>query len=68
MTLDPRVSLFLNVAIAILTVLGAYTDAIGPEGATIVGVLTAVVNAILHAIPSQSTPAAKASFYLGPKP
>lgn len=67
MTLDPRISLFLNIAIGILTALGAYANAIGPTGATIIGILTAVFNAILHAIPSQSTPDAAKTFYLGPK-
>ncbi len=68
MTLDPRISLYLNIAVAVLTALGAYSDVIGPEGTTIIVMLTAIGNAILHAIPSESTPAAKASFYLGPKP
>jgi hypothetical protein len=68
MTLDPRVSLYLNVAIAILTAIGAYSDVVGPEGVTTIAILVSILNAILHAIPSQSTPAAKASFYLGPKP
>jgi hypothetical protein len=67
MTLDPRISLFLNVAVAVLTALGAYSDVIGPQGATAIAILATVANAVLHAIPSESTPAAKASFYLGPK-
>jgi hypothetical protein len=67
MILDPRISLYLNIAVAILTTLGAYENAFGPTGALIIGVLTAVGNAVLHAIPSASTPAAAQTFYLGPK-
>jgi len=67
MTLDPRISLYLNIAVGLLTALGAYADIFGPKGAVIIGALVAAGNAILHAIPSQSTPEAAKTFYLGPK-
>lgn len=67
MTLDPRISLYLNIAVAVLTALGAYADTFGPQGVMIIALLTAIGNAVLHAIPSASTPAAQQAFYLGPK-
>jgi hypothetical protein len=67
MTLDPRISLYLNIVVGLLTALGAYASAFGPTGATVIGLLLAVANAVLHAIPSQNTPDAAKTFYLGPK-
>jgi hypothetical protein len=75
MTLDPRVSVYLNVALAVVIALlggtAMYTDLFGPTATVKIlaclGILSLVLNAILHSIPSQSTPQAMKSFYLGPK-
>ena len=75
MTLDPRVSLYLNLAVisfgGIATYLMSNSDFVhSPAGFyTLLGLggVIAAMNAILHAIPSQNTPEASKQFYLGPK-
>lgn len=76
MTIDPRVSFWMNVFAAVmLFTTGASADLtaiFGNQVASIIihicaylGGIIAAVNAILHAIPSK--PGATAEFYLGPK-
>ena len=75
MTLDPRVSLYLNVILAVLMGLAGatteLTNLFGEHGSIIamavIAILIAAINAILHAIPSKDTPDATKTFYLGPK-
>lgn len=79
MTLNPKVGMYFSI---LLAVIGALSGA-GTEFTSIFGEHTAnqilaadalllsigtAVNAVLHAIPSQSGPAAAAQFPLGPKP
>jgi hypothetical protein len=79
MTLDPRWSFWLSVALAVLAFLsgagGQFTD-LGLPPAEVKAILALVtiflglgnaVNAVLAAIPSPSDDASKAKFYLGPK-
>ncbi|HZP68386.1 MAG TPA: hypothetical protein VFB29_00465 [Pseudolabrys sp.] len=76
MTIDPRVSCWLNVFAAVmLFTTGASADLtaiFGDKVASLIihlcaylGGIVAAVNAILHAIPSK--PGATNEFYLGPK-
>lgn len=78
MTIDPRVGMWLSIVLAILGVAAGSTDQLkvifGEHTETIIlawivlvmGVGNAI-NAVLHAIPSQSGPTAAAEFPLGPK-
>jgi hypothetical protein len=73
MTINPMVGVWLNVLVAVLGALAGLTQELttlfGQHGATIVVAATlialAVVNAVLHSIPSKSTPEALAKFPLG---
>lgn len=76
MTIDPRVGFWLSIILAIVLYLGGasgeWTDLLGPETArrvlailALVGGTGSAINAVLHAIPSKSTPAALANFPLG---
>lgn len=79
MTLDPRYSFWLSVALAVLGFLSGagaqFTDlglspgevkAILAADALVLGIGNAL-NAVLAAIPSPSDPASMSKFYLGPK-
>ena len=73
MQIDPRVSIWLNVLLAILTgITSATAEALWPgHGAQVMlyaSFAILVINAVLHAIPSVSGPAGAAQFALGPKP
>ena len=79
MTIDPRVGFWLSIALSAMAfVAGAgatLTDLFGPNSTKIIlGICTLIlgignaINAVLHAIPSQSGPSAAKDFYLGPKP
>jgi hypothetical protein len=74
MTLNPKVSMWLNIAaVVLMAIVGCgsmFTDLIG-TAATVkvmagVGILGSVVNAVLHMIPSQNGPDAAKLFALGP--
>jgi len=78
LTLDPRVGFYFSIVLAICTALAAlgtqYTTLFGEAtadkilaGMAIANAVGGAVNAILHAIPSGSTPADQAKFMLGPK-
>lgn len=79
MTVDPRIGMWLSIALAAL----AFLATAGTQLTTIFGEHTAnailalsvlalgignAVNAVLHAIPSQNGPVAAQQFPLGPKP
>jgi hypothetical protein len=72
MTIDPRVSMYLNIALASLMGIGGYLasdSAFMHSGAgvgTVIGIGAAVaaINGVLHAIPSK--PGATDQFPLGP--
>lgn len=79
MTVDPRISFWLSIALALLAVLAGagsqYAD-LGLDPNTIkrilavFGLLMAMgnaLNAVLAAIPSKSDPESLKKFYLGPK-
>lgn len=79
MTIDPRISFYLSLGLAILGFLGGagsqFTDLGLPPGEVkailamvvlLLGVGNAV-NAVLAAIPSKGDPASLNKFYLGPK-
>ena len=79
MTLNPKVGMYFSIALAIVGALsGAGTEFTSIFGEHVANQILAAdalllsagtaVNAILHAIPSQSGPAAAAQFPLGPKP
>ena len=78
MTIDPRIGMWLSIALATI----AFLTTAGAELTTIFGQVTAndilagcgllmglgnALNAVLHAIPSQSGAAGAAEFPLGPK-
>ena len=75
MTLDPRIAVWLNIAWVVSSALAAYgsvyADLFGQHaGFIVLNVLIiaqGVLNAILHAVPSQNTDLARTHFYLGPK-
>lgn len=75
MTLNPMVSIYVNIIFVILTALtgcaAQFTTLLGSTGELIamavIAILLAIVNGILHAIPSQSGPTGAAQFPLGPK-
>ncbi len=78
MTLDPRVGFWFSVVAALVSGLllaGAeFTTLFGQAstdrilaGLGIINVVINSLNAVLHAIPSQSTAQAMKTFYLGPK-
>ncbi len=78
MTLDPRVGFWFSVLAALVSGLllaGAEFTTLFGEANTgkilaalgIINVVINSLNAVLHAIPSQSTSAAMKTFYLGPK-
>lgn len=78
MTIDPRVGFWFSVLAALISALllcGAeFTTLLGDVPTAklfaALGIGNVVINglnAVLHAIPSQSTAAAKAAFYLGPE-
>lgn len=78
MTIDPRVGTWFSIIAAIVSALllcGAeFTTLFGDvatakllAGLGIGNVVINGINGVLHMIPSQSTPQAKAAFYLGPK-
>jgi hypothetical protein len=78
MTIDPRVGMWISIVAAIISALVAvpaeFTNVFGTQNASVIlGVLGLIntvilaINAVLHAIPSQNTPAAAAQFPLGPK-
>jgi hypothetical protein len=78
MTIDPRVGFYLSVVLAVIGVLAisgtTLTDMFGPHvtkiilsSSTLLLAIGNAVNAVLHAIPSKTTPAALEEFYLGPK-
>lgn len=78
MTIDPRVGVFLSVALAVLAFLGGATSELTDLGLTAAQVKAVVagdllllgvgnaINSVLHMIPSK--PGATNQFYLGPKP
>jgi len=77
MTIDPRVGMYMSIGLAVIGVLGGFSDQFTTVfGAHATAIILAVaymlmtvgnaVNGVLHAIPSKSTPAALASFPLGP--
>jgi hypothetical protein len=73
MTLDPRVSIYLNLAVAALVAVGGYFAAdtsfmstkAGLITTLVIGAVIAAINGILHSIPSK--PGATQQFPLGPK-
>jgi len=75
MTLDPRVSVYLNlIVIALTSLIGGtvYWDSLFSADVTakilaILGLVILVLNAILHAIPSTNNPDDSKKFFLGPK-
>ncbi len=78
MTLDPRVGFWFSVVAAVvgglLAASAEFTTLFGDTTANRVlawlGIINFVINAlnaVLHAIPSQSTAQAMKTFYLGPK-
>jgi uncharacterized membrane protein YGL010W len=78
MTIDPRVGFYLSIGLAIIGVLaisgttltdifGTHTTKIILSSSTLLLAIGNAINAVLHAIPSKSTPAALDEFYLGPK-
>lgn len=79
MTLDPRIGFWFSIAMAVLALLagsGAQLTDLGMSAGAEKAVLAVItlllgvgnaINAVLHAIPSASTPAAQKDFYLGPK-
>lgn len=80
MTIDPRFGFWLSVGLAVLGYLATTAAILGDLGVGAAGVkaimagislllgIGSTINAVLHAIPSSTTPAAQAAFYLGPKP
>lgn len=79
MTIDPRYSFWLSVALAVLGILAGastqFTD-LGLSPTVVKAILAVItlllgignsVNALLAAIPSKSGPEAQKQFYLGPK-
>jgi hypothetical protein len=77
MTIDPRFGVWFSIVAAVVSALllcGAeFTTLFGDVSTAkllaslgITNVVINGVNAVLHMIPSQSTPAAKQAFYLGP--
>ena len=79
MTIDPRWSFWLSIGLAVLGFLtgaGAQLADLGLEPTTTKAILAVIalllgvgnaLNAVLAAIPSESTPEARKNFYLGPK-
>ncbi len=73
MTLDPRISVYLNLATVVLTALLGYTstftDLFGQHASGLIMgaflISLGIVNAVLHSIPSEDGPAAKKQFFLG---
>jgi hypothetical protein len=76
MTVDPRFGFWLSIALAVVGALAGastqLTTIFGPHTAEVILALSVLlltagnaVNAVLHAIPSQSTQAAMKTFYLG---
>ena len=79
MTLDPRVGMWISIIAAILmftagasaeltNIFSAAAAAKIVAASTFLGGIISAINAILHAIPSQSGPQGAAQFPLGPKP
>lgn len=79
MTINPKVGMYLSIALAVIAYLAAagatLTDLFGANEAKIILSLCTLlmgignsVNAVLHMIPSKSGPAGAAEFPLGPKP
>lgn len=78
MTVDPRIGMWISIVASVLSFIGAstaeLTNIFDPHTANVIvgvaafagGIINAV-NAVLHAIPSQSGPAGAAQFPLGPK-
>lgn len=70
MTLDPRISLYLNLACVALVAIAAYLGAqqgfvaAHPGWVLAIGAAIAAINGVLHAIPSK--PGATEQFPLGP--